>query len=123
MYKYFASYASMMKILNYFSTLLFIAFMTASCAPKDQYISITGYAQGGTYTVKLNLYDNGTRVIAVTPHSNTPGSRRNFWSDGLRERFIEVKSAIKEAGIPIQILSGQEIFAKGEISELLKKQN
>ena len=65
-------------------------------------------------------YDNGTRVIAVTPHSNTPGSKRNFWSDGLRERFIEVKSAIKEAGIPIQILSGQEIFAKGEISELLK---
>ena len=64
MYKYFASYASMMKILNYFSTLLFIAFMTASCAPKDQYISITGYAQGGTYTVKLNLYDNGTRVNA-----------------------------------------------------------
>ena len=50
----------MMKILNYFSTFLFIA----SCAPKDQYISITGYAQGGTYTVKLNLYDNGTRVNA-----------------------------------------------------------
>ena len=54
----------MMKILNYFSTLLLIAFLATSCAPKEQYISITGYAQGGTYTVKLNLYGNGTRVNA-----------------------------------------------------------
>ena len=26
-----------------------------SCVPKDRYVTITGYAQGGTYTVKLNL--------------------------------------------------------------------
>lgn len=26
-----------------------------SCTPIDRYITITGYAQGGTYTVKLNL--------------------------------------------------------------------
>lgn len=26
-----------------------------SCAPKDRYISFSGYAQGGTYTVKFNL--------------------------------------------------------------------
>ena len=26
-----------------------------SCAPKDRYVSFSGYAQGGTYTVKLNL--------------------------------------------------------------------
>lgn len=66
-------------------------------------------------------YKNGTRVIAVTPHSNTPGSQRNFWGDGIKERFLEVKNAVKEAGIPVQILSGQEIFAKGEVAELLKK--
>lgn len=65
-------------------------------------------------------YRNGTRVIAVTPHSNTPGSRHNFWNDGLKERFLEVKNAVKEAGIPLQILSGQEIFGKGDIAELLK---
>ncbi len=68
-------------------------------------------------------YRNGTKVIAVTPHSNTPGSERNFWSDGLKERFLEVKAAVKEAGIPVQILSGQEIFAKGDVSELLKNGN
>ncbi len=29
--------------------------MLVSCAPRDKYIVITGFAQGGTYTVKLNL--------------------------------------------------------------------
>lgn len=65
-------------------------------------------------------YRNGTRVIAVTPHSNLPGSKRNFWNEGLKERFLEVKSAVKEAGIPVQILAGQEIFGKGDVAELLK---
>ena len=27
----------------------------SACAPRDRYISFSGYAQGGTYTVKLNL--------------------------------------------------------------------
>ena len=31
------------------------AVMTLACTPRDKYIAITGYAQGGTYTVKLNL--------------------------------------------------------------------
>ena len=29
--------------------------MTASCTDRDRYISIQGYAQGGTYSVRLNL--------------------------------------------------------------------
>ena len=33
--------------------------LLVSCAPKGRYIAISGYAQGGTYTVKLNL--NGVR--------------------------------------------------------------
>ena len=65
-------------------------------------------------------YRNGTRVITATPHCNTPGTTGNFWNDGLKERFIEVKSAIKEAGIPVQLLSGQEIFAKGDVATLLR---
>ena len=30
-------------------------FLCVSCATDDRYVTITGYAQGGTYTVKLNL--------------------------------------------------------------------
>ena len=37
-----------------------------SCAPRDRYVSFSGYAQGGTYTVKLNL--NGRDgMIGVKP--------------------------------------------------------
>ena len=32
-----------------------IIFLCASCTSRDRYITFTGYAQGGTYTVKLNL--------------------------------------------------------------------
>ena len=35
-----------------------------SCAPRDRYITITGFAQGGTYAVKLNL--NGHDGIIQT---------------------------------------------------------
>ncbi len=35
-----------------------------SCAPRDRYITITGFAQGGTYAVKLNL--NGRDGIIQT---------------------------------------------------------
>lgn len=37
-----------------------------SCGPRDRYITITGYAQGGTYSVKLNL--NGRNgMIGIRP--------------------------------------------------------
>lgn len=39
-----------------------------SCAPRDRYISISGFAQGGTYTVKINL--NGSEgMIKVKPEA------------------------------------------------------
>lgn len=38
--------------------------LALSCTPRDRYITITGFAQGGTYTVKLNL--NGKEGI-VSP--------------------------------------------------------
>ena len=40
--------------------------IAVSCAPRDRYMTITGFAQGGTYTVKLNL--NGRDgMISVKP--------------------------------------------------------
>ena len=37
------------------------AVLLLSCSPRDRYVAITGYAQGGTYTVKLNLKGVGVR--------------------------------------------------------------
>ena len=52
----------MKTIFRLLHTILIIACIITSCTPKDRYISITGYAQGGTYTVKLNLNGNGGAV-------------------------------------------------------------
>ncbi len=38
--------------------------MIFSCARKDRYITVTGFAQGGTYTVKLNLNGSEGRIKA-----------------------------------------------------------
>lgn len=55
-----------MKILRIFIKIFLVSFLILSCTPKDRYITITGYAQGGTYAVKLNL--NGKDgLISVRP--------------------------------------------------------
>ena len=41
------------KILNILSAVALI--LCCSCAPKPGYVTLTGFAQGGTYTVKLNM--------------------------------------------------------------------
>ncbi len=44
----------MKNILRLFG-IIFLSCIIISCTPGDRYMSVTGYAQGGTYTVKLNL--------------------------------------------------------------------
>lgn len=64
MYKYFALHTVAMKILRIFIKIFLISAFILSCTPNDRYITITGYAQGGTYAVKLNL--NGTDGMIKT---------------------------------------------------------
>lgn len=49
-----------MKVFRSFLIYALTFAAVLSCAPKDRYVSFSGFAQGGTYTVKLNL--NGTDV-------------------------------------------------------------
>ena len=45
--------------------------LTMSCRPSDRYVTITGYAQGGTYAVKFNM--KGTDgTVKVSPEYVTP---------------------------------------------------
>ena len=55
----------MIKILRYFTAIALLSSLIMSCTPRNRYISITGYAQGGTYTVKLNLNGNDGNVAAT----------------------------------------------------------
>lgn len=45
----------MRAIIKQFSFILSAAFLLSACVDTDRYISVNGFAQGGNYTVKLNL--------------------------------------------------------------------
>lgn len=53
---------------NFPPLLIFAVLTVFSCCPKDKYISFSGYAQGGTYTVKLNMNgENG--MVRIAPQT------------------------------------------------------
>ena len=53
----------MRRIVRTFFALIVISVL-ASCAQRDRYITITGFAQGGTYAVKLNLNGRDGKLSA-----------------------------------------------------------
>lgn len=57
----------MKKILRKICILLLVA-GAAGCRPSGRYIAVTGYAQGGTYTVKMNLDGVRERPEAIRDH-------------------------------------------------------
>ena len=60
-------------------------------------------------------FESGTDKIIATPHANAPGMDPNVWNDRLEMRLTKLNNAIKEAGIPIEIFPGQEVFCAGDI--------
>ena len=66
-------------------------------------------------------YESGTKVIAVTPHSNCDPDKPNYWDEDFENRLLTLRSAIKKAGIPLKLLKGQEIFGRGDFVERLKE--
>jgi len=56
------TYMGVMRHFFHFTLALALILGIASCSEKDRYISISGYAQGGTYTVKLNLQGKDGRI-------------------------------------------------------------
>lgn len=49
--------------------ILLLAFFTFSCGRKDQYRVITGYAQGGTYSVKYNTRTTDGKIIGLSANA------------------------------------------------------
>lgn len=67
MYKYFALVDGMLRKISLLPFIILAsAFFVASCGPRvyrhDEYITISGYAQGGEYSVQLNL-----KGVSVSP--------------------------------------------------------
>ena len=107
-----------MKILrNLFITAL-IAASILSCTPRDRYMTITGYAQGGTYAVKLNL--NGKDgMIKVSPETirdsvdailrNVDASLSGYNKNSLLSRFNSGETIIPDS-IFVDIYSHARYF-------------
>ncbi|MGM9790415.1 MAG: FAD:protein FMN transferase [Candidatus Cryptobacteroides sp.] len=116
------------------STIFLFAAMTAmftACANRDNYIVITGYAQGGTYSVKLNLrgsegmvkkspeairdgIDSILNVIDTTLSGYNKGSVLSRFNAGgsitanemFREMYAKARGYYEETGGALDVASG-----------------
>lgn len=64
---------------------------------------------------------SGVKYIVATPHCNIPGLYQNYRDERLIKRYLDLRKAVEEAKIPLQIVPGMEIFATEELPELLKE--
>lgn len=63
--------------------------------------------------------DDGIRIIAATPHGQSSLGSANYSVAKLRERLLELRTALAEAGVPLKIVAGTEIMAEpGAIERL-----
>lgn len=63
--------------------------------------------------------DSGVTHIFATPHCNTRNRQQNFHSPELIDAYHSLQAAIDEAGIPLKILAGAEVLARGHFTEHL----
>ena len=63
--------------------------------------------------------DSGVTHVFATPHCNTRNVRQNFRSRSLIAAYTDLQDALDEAGIPVKILSGAEVLARGHFAEHL----
>lgn len=56
---------------------------------------------------------SGVTHIFATPHCNTHNEQKNFRSASLIEAYHSLQRSIDTAGIPLKILAGSEVLARG----------
>ena len=61
--------------------------------------------------------------IVATPHSNTRSQRKNYRSAALDRAFSDLQRAVREAELPVQILTGCEVLLRGDVDALLETQS
>lgn len=64
--------------------------------------------------------ESGVKIIVATPHCNIPGRFENYRSRQMLERFVEFQHVVRERKIPVQILTGMEIYATEDLAEKIK---
>ena len=62
---------------------------------------------------------SGVRAIAVTPHCNVPGEFDNYAGPELLGRLDALRSAVRQAGVHVELYAGMEVFATAQVPDLL----
>lgn len=65
--------------------------------------------------------EGGTKTIIATPHCNIPDSFQNYFGRTYADIFNKFKSKLKKENIPLKIFPGHEIFACGNLTDLIKE--
>ena len=86
----------------------------ASCSERDRYIAITGYAQGGTYSVKMNL--KGSRGMVL----KSPEAIRNG-IDSILNAIDTTLSGYNKGSVLSRFNAGETVFADVMFCEMYGK--
>ena len=66
-------------------------------------------------------WDSGVDTIVVTPHSNVPGSFKNYDSPDWRKLFQQLQEYLKDNDCDIKLVPGTEIYATEDVVEKIKR--
>ena len=64
---------------------------------------------------------SGVTAIVATPHVNFPGVYDNYYDETYMEAFRWTEEKLCEAGIPLQLYMGMEVFVTPDVPRLLEK--
>ena len=64
---------------------------------------------------------SGVSILAVTPHCVEYARQKNLWDRDLQQQIRQFREAVEQAGIPLQIVPGMEIFGTQRVPELLRE--
>lgn len=64
--------------------------------------------------------ESGVHTIIATPHGNIPGGVNLEKSAELKNRLRDLQEKIWERGVPLQLLSGMEIYVTEDVAEKMK---
>ncbi|MGN1232612.1 MAG: FAD:protein FMN transferase [Candidatus Cryptobacteroides sp.] len=99
---------------KFFRSIFLLAIIPAvlgACSGKDKYIAITGYAQGGTYSVKLNLKGN-EGIVKMSPEAIRNGI------DSILNVIDTTLSGYNKSSALSRFNSGEQVCGEGMFSEI-----
>ena len=65
--------------------------------------------------------ESGVPTLVATPHCNIPDEYDNYAGAEMEACFRELDRAREEAGIPLRLCRGMEVFATSELPDLLRE--